>query len=247
MSTILPIREVDDREDLSTALDGPATLSNPHGDYLACVVDGATRWLVVDHRCTFIDDEDAGAIYETNLAAARDALGVDAFNTVTIGRSRYWAIPLVDEDDAETLADLCQALADYPLLDENAYYQRDHEAWQECWSEWAADEVRRAAVAQLVAHGADEETASDLLAGIEFGTFSAWAHGGMGWYYGLRGEYDEDGAVTGVLEGIAHHYRDPADDHALVKFFPGTPGVTPPRWITYRDEGGIFVPVTVTR
>lgn len=46
---------------------------------------------------------------------------------------------------------------------------------------------------------------------------------------------------------IAHHYRDPADDHALVKFFPGTPGVTPPRWITYRDEGGIFVPVEAER
>ena len=208
MSTTLPIREIDDRDDLSTALDGPATLSTPHGDYLAYVVDGATRWLVVDHRCTFIGDDDAEAMYETNLAAARDALGVDEFCTVTIGRSRYYVAPMVgeyDDDDGPTaiMSALCASLADCPLLDEEDYYRREYDAWMVAWRDWASAEVAHAVAGELGKYGADGDAAVDLASGIESATFDRWAHDGMNDYpRGFTGEYDQAGAVAGVIAGL---------------------------------------------
>ena len=115
-------------------------------------------------------------------------------------------MPIVDDDDelesVDILADLTRALADYPLLDESAYDERDAAAWLECWSDWARREVERSMLAELEPYlTADPYDVADLL---ESAPWDAAAHAGMtGYPRGLSGEYDQDGATTGALAMLA--------------------------------------------
>lgn len=186
----------------------PLTLENPYDGAPTIVTDRYGRYLIVTpqyDRHAFICDDDARAIYETNCDAAADAFGLDRFAPLLAG-GRWWhTVPIVDDDDeresVDTLADLCRAVADYPILDDSAYYERDAAAWDECWADWARGEVERSILAALEPYlVADRHDVADLLGSAPW---DAAAHTGMAYYCGLSGEYDQDGATAGALAFLA--------------------------------------------
>ena len=186
----------------------PLTLENPHGGAPTIVTADDGRYLIVTpdyDRHAFISDDDARAIYETNCDAAADAFGLDRFAPVLAG-GRWWhTVPIVDDDDeresVDTLVDLCGALADYPILDDSAYCERDAAAWQDCWADWARGEVERSILAALEPYlTADTFDVAELL---ESAPWDAAAREGMAYYNGLSGEFDLDGATAGALAFLA--------------------------------------------
>ena len=185
----------------------PLTLENPHNGAPTIVTADDGRYLIVTpdyDRHAFICDDDAHAIHEVNRDAAADAFGLDRFAPLLAG-GRWWlAVPIVDDNDeresVDTLADLCGALANYPILDDSAYYERDAAAWGECWADWARGEVERSILAALEPYLVDPDTAAELL---ESAPWDYAAHEGMAYYYGLSGEYDQDGATAGALAMLA--------------------------------------------
>lgn len=186
----------------------PLTLENPHADRPAIVADRYGRYLIVTpqyDRHAFICDDDARAIYETNRDAAADAFGLERFAPIMAG-GRWWhTVPIIDNDDQrdalQILEDLTRALANYPLLDDSAYYERDADAWAECWSQWARGDVERAMLDALAPYlTVDPYDVADMLATAPWDDA---AHAAMSYYRGLSGEYDHDGAVAGALAMLA--------------------------------------------
>lgn len=186
----------------------PLTLENPYHGAPTIVTADDGRYLIVTpdyDRHAFICDDDARAIYETNCDAAADAFGLDRFAPVLAG-DRWWhTVPIVDDDDeresVDTLVDLTRAVADYLILDDSAYYERDAAAWDDCWADWARGEVERSILAALEPYlTADTFDVAELL---ESAPWDYAAQEGMAYYYGLRGEYDQDGATAGALAMLA--------------------------------------------
>lgn len=186
----------------------PLTLKDPHDGAPTIVTADDGRYLIVTpdyDRRAFTCDDDAHAIYEVNREAAADAFGLDRFAPLLAG-GRWWlTVPIVDDNDeresVDTLVDLCGALADYPILDDSAYCERDAAAWQDCWADWARGEVGRAMLDALAPYlTADTFDVAELL---ESAPWDAAAHTGMAYYYGLSGEYDQDGATAGALAMLA--------------------------------------------
>lgn len=187
----------------------PLTLENPYDGAPAIVTADDGRYLIVTpqyRRSAFICDDDALAVYETNRDAAADAFELERFAPLQVG-DRWWlTVPIVDDDDelesVDTLRELTKALADYPLLDESAYEERDAAAWEDCWSGWARGEVAGAILAELEPYlTADPYDVADML---ESAPWDAAAHAGMVNYpRGLSGEYDQDGATAGALAMLA--------------------------------------------
>lgn len=186
----------------------PLTLENPHEGAPTIVTADDGRYLIVtpDYGLgAFPCDDDARAVYETNRDAAADAFGLDRFAPIMAGGLWWLTVPIVDDDDGresvDILADLTRALADYPLLDESAYDERDAAAWLECWSDWARREVERSILAELEPYlTADPYDVADLL---ESAPWDAAAHESMSHYRGLSGEHDQDGATAGALAMLA--------------------------------------------
>ena len=104
-----------------------------------------------------------------------------------------------ESDAAEWVAACRDALAEYPLLDESDYCERDYAAWERCWGDWAARDVARAA-AELIAADRQGVDVSDLADAIDDhrDEWDRAAHEGMSYFYGLTGEFDEDGAAVAV-------------------------------------------------
>ena len=186
----------------------PLSLENPYDGAPTIVTADDGRYLIVTPRygrSAFPCDDDAYAVYETNRDAAADAFGLERFAPLRAG-DRWWlTVPIVSDDDeretVDTLVGLCVALADYPLLDESAYNERDAAAWEECWSGWARGEVAGAILAALEPYlTADPYDVADLL---ESAPWDAAAHDAMSHYRGLSGEYDQDGATAGALRADA--------------------------------------------
>lgn len=187
----------------------PLTLENPYDGAPTIVTDDeGERYLIVTPqygRSAFVCDDDEFAVYTTNRDAAADAFGLERFAPLLAG-DRWWlTVPILDDDDetesVDTLGGLCGALADYPLLDEGAYDERDAAAWLECWSDWARREVERSILAELEPYlTADLYNVTELL---ESAPWDAAAHESMSHYRGLSGEYDQDGATAGALAMLA--------------------------------------------
>ena len=186
----------------------PLTLEDPYNGAPTIVTADDGRYLIVTpqyDRHAFTCDDDARAIYEVNRDAAADAFGLDRFAPL-YAAGRWWhTVPIIDDDDeresVDTLADLCWALADYPILDDSAYYERDAAAWGKCWSGWARREVERSILAELEPYlTADPYDVADLL---ESAPWDAAAHEAMSHWRGLSGEYDQDGATAGALAMLA--------------------------------------------
>ena len=156
-----------------------------------------------DPAPTMFFDDDAQAIAETNYTAARDAIdGALELEVWTeyprhMGWTRYLLAPA---GERETVQSLLSSLADYPLLDETAYCERDHEAWADCWEQYASADVTRGVVGELDRAGAGylAELLEDYVTTID----AQAAQEAMGYYHGLSGDYDELGAVEGALGAI---------------------------------------------
>lgn len=154
-------------------------------------------------RIMFLDD-DAQVIAETNYAAARDVIGgaleIELWTDYPrhAGWTRYLLAPA---DERETVQSLLSALADYPLLDESAYCERDHAAWSDCWDSYACADVTRGVIAALDQAGAG--FIAQLLEDYVIDIDATAAQESMSYYHGLTGEYDETGAIVGALGAIS--------------------------------------------
>lgn len=98
-------------------------------------------------------------------------------------------------------AESCRyALADYPLLDEDAYEAREADAWDTYWQDTARRDVAYAAADVIeTATGADSCDVADVL--LEHA--AEWdrpALDAMTYFYGFTGEHDADGAVSAVVD-----------------------------------------------
>ena len=159
-------------------------------------------WLIVGpdaYHYRYPCDDDRRAIDETNRDVIVDAYP-DDFRTV----DRTLQVRSDSDGHAHAL-ECIAALANYPLLDKSAYDERDADAWRECWTDWAAGEVWRDVMVMLIDAGLRDEWALEYL-----GYSDVWhtaALEGMSYYYGLRGEYDSEGAVDAVLEYVAGALR----------------------------------------
>ena len=182
----------------------PLTLENPHDGASTIITDRYGRYLIVTpqyDRSAFPCDDDARATYETNRDAAADAFGLEQFAPIMAG-GRWWlTVPIVDDDDERDalriLEDLTRAVADYPVLDDSAHDERDAAAWHEFWTDWARQDVARSVADELGRRGAGY--LAELIYWEDLPINEIAAHEGMAYYYGLRGEYDHDGAVDGAM------------------------------------------------
>lgn len=166
-----------------------------------------------DPRGWSYSDEDAEAMDETNFDAIRDAVTTDAELGVPEVRCDYrflsnphrneWVVSGVedaleagvalfgrvlivapDNADAIEAAEECErALADYPLLDESAYSERDWDAWQEYAPMAYGDEIRDA-----VRSGAMTDEVADQLIDAQFDLLPALAEH-LHYNSGFTGEY----------------------------------------------------------
>lgn len=105
---------------------------------------------------------------------------------------------------AEWVASCADQLAGYPLLDESAYCEREYEAWQQCWQDWAAREVAREAACRVAPDWPDD--LADMLDDHR-DEWAQAAHESASYSYGFSGEYDADGMERGCLEWLAGAVR----------------------------------------
>lgn len=205
--TIVNVHTVTETDEMPRGW-SPLTLEDPHDGAPTIVTADDGRYLIVTpqyDRHAFICSDDARAIYETNRDAAADAFGLERFAPIMAGGRRWLTVPIVDDNDeresVDTLANLTHAVADYPLLDDSAYYERDAAAWDECWADWARGEVERSILAALAPYlTVDMYDVADLL---ETAPWDCAAREGMAYYCGLSGEFDLDGATAGALAFLA--------------------------------------------
>lgn len=99
-------------------------------------LDDKQDWLVVGVMRT----RDSGPLDESNFTAVLKALGGES-DTVEVHRFGHWGpgwfeIVLVHPQHADAATKLEDALAYYPVLDENDLYEREHEAAWEAWEAW---------------------------------------------------------------------------------------------------------------
>lgn len=181
--------------------------SNCRGHYLYALepreleLFGAWSAVAWDPRTMIYGDEDHEAIDETNFAAIlaavdepcddraseEDALAAGVVlwsrgNTrvlaVDLRAGREWAW----SDDLEReLLNLARSLADYPLLNEDAYNQREWEAWEEYAPTAWSDELREL--------GHVDSDRRELLERIDAGAALACLSSQLDYWHGFSGEY----------------------------------------------------------
>jgi hypothetical protein len=140
-------------------------------------------WLCIasdPSRVTYYD-EDTQAMDETNYAALTSCIGDDDEDmTDTIG---YVLVVHPESPLVEVFRGYSRSLADYPLLDEMAYSEREYEAWMDYAPQAFRDEVIEA----LRDDEIDEATAEylDDHADAIMPMLAEHLH----YYYGFSGEY----------------------------------------------------------
>ncbi|MEO7555486.1 MAG: hypothetical protein ABIV94_02625 [Acidimicrobiales bacterium] len=164
--------------------------------------DDLLAWLAVayDPRGLSYGDEDDRAVAVTNFAVILDeAGGPDAVprfrydstpDTVTEARDAGAALVdgvlIVDparDDIVPGMIDCAGALAEYPLLDDDAYSSLEWEAWQE----YAPDALRWEITGACRDGLLTDEQADELLAGAD--DMLPVLAGALHYYYGFSGEY----------------------------------------------------------
>lgn len=196
------------------AIKAPLTLSSPYDGRPTIVRDDDGPWLIVDHaytRSSFVCDDDAWTIYDTNRDAAADAFGVAVLSPLSGMDVRGWrglghflAVPIVDDETemVDVLLDLTARLADYPLLDESTYSEREYEAWCNYWDDYGRSEVVNDAILKM-ADDFGVPVHALALQPVPESTIDRVAHDGMSHFYGFTGEYDYEGAVDAVVDLLA--------------------------------------------
>ena len=157
--------------------------------------------VAADPDRTMFFDDDAQAIAVSNYNAARDALGDAAvelgFWTEYATCGQWVRYLIAGPDKRDVVQDLLSRLADYPLLDEMDYSKRDHDAWSEGWEQFGRADVVKSVAAELDRRGAGY--LAELVQWDDLPIDDKAAQESMNYCYGLRGEYDHDGAVGGAL------------------------------------------------
>lgn len=159
------------------------------------VADDPSNYVWHDHEEETIARINYRAALET-LTAGDDSLAAEVDMYVPL-RDVPVTFLVAHPDLRDEVESLFRAVADYPVLDDNERSRLDFEAWHECWADWARQDVARSVAEELGRRGAGylaelvywEELPVDELATQE----------SMSYYYGLRGEYDHDGAVDGAM------------------------------------------------
>ena len=91
------------------------------------------------------------------IAEEEGLLGTEVWE-VRGGYGTY-GIALLADSDNEALIDALRSLADYPVLDDDAQTEFEHEAQEEAWEDWGRNDFLKALQAQ---HGFDEDVADFL-------------------------------------------------------------------------------------
>jgi len=196
------------------------TLSNPYGEVAAIRdADGyelaePTRretfgaddsWLIVaDDPSNYVwHDRENEAIARINYRAAVDTLTADGdslaaeVDMYVPHRGVSVRFLVAHPDLRDEVESLFRAVADYPILDDDKHSRLDFEAWHECWADWARQDVARSVADELGRRGAGY--LAELVYWEELPMNEIAAQEAMSYYYGLRGEYDHDGAVDGAM------------------------------------------------
>ena len=108
------------------------------------ILDDRQEWLVVPVSQT----RDSGELDQSNFATALKMLGGEG-ETVEVHRFMHWGpgwfeIIIVDPKDADKVKiaeDIETGLADYPVLNEEDFSQRESEAAWEAWENWGFSEA----------------------------------------------------------------------------------------------------------
>lgn len=159
------------------------------------VADDPSNYVWHDREDEAIARINYRAALET-LTACDDSLAAEVDMYVP-GRAVSVTFLVAHPDLRDEVESLFRAVADCQVLDDDEHSRLDFEVWCECWTGWARQEVARSVADELGRRGAGylaelvywEELPMDELAAQE----------AMSYYYGLRGEYDHDGAVGGAM------------------------------------------------
>ena len=196
------------------------TLSNPYGEVAAIrdaegyelaeptrretfgsddswiiVADDPSNYVWHDHEDETIARINYRAALET-LTAGDDSLAAEV--DMYVPRRGVSVTFLVAHPDLrDEVESLFRAVADYPVLNDGEHSRLDSEAWRECWADWACRDVARTVADELGRRGAGY--LAELIYWEDLPIDELAAQEAMSYYYGLRGEYDHDGAVGGAM------------------------------------------------
>lgn len=155
-------------------------------------------WFVVLGR-----NRDSGHLEQSNFEAALEALGGES-DDVEIHRSRHWGVRWLenlmvrpDTAAAAIAAKLAERLANYPVLDEQDYCTRQHEAYLEAWKDWGARDFTRALATKLAL---DDETHDALEKRHEEHAYQLFFESLV-----PSGDYHDDGSpvISRAIENVA--------------------------------------------
>jgi hypothetical protein len=143
-------------------------------------------WLVVIGR-----NRDSDCLANSNFDCAFTSLGGES-DDCEVHSFDHWAcgwleiiIVRPDTDCARTAEEIESSLANYPVLDEDDFSQRENDAYDEAWNSWGAREFRQSLVKAL---DLDEDT-EDLLDDADTGRLQEFFES-----LNSCGDYHEDGA-----------------------------------------------------
>lgn len=117
-----------------------------------------------DYVIAFTQTRDSDILEQSNFSVCLDKLGGES-DTVEIARFGHWACGWVeqilinteDKKALSTLASLLTDFSDYPVLDDDDYFERQHEKY----SEWAHQSKDSLALVLCRLFGLSEELAQD--------------------------------------------------------------------------------------
>lgn len=198
------------------------TLSNPYGAVAAIrdaqgydLAEPAHRetfgadetWLIVaDDPSNYVwHDREDEVIARINYRVALETFGTDDDgNELAVEVDMY--VPrrgvavtylVAHPSRHQEVESLFRSVADYPILDDDEHSRQDFEAWHECWQDWARQDVARDVADELDRRGAGY--LAELVYWDDLPIDELAAQEAMSYCYGLRGEYDHDGAVDGAM------------------------------------------------
>lgn len=139
----------------------------------------------------------------------RDPRGSDA-QTVGADWQGTWLVVRIGSDADEWWQECSRSLANYPLLDENAYSALEWEAWARWWGDdGARDLVNEIAddLADALEEAGCPDDLRDAVEELDPSVIAEVAFQGMNYWDGWDGSYDADGAQGAAIEHVVAAWR----------------------------------------
>lgn len=139
----------------------------------AAFIPDQSDWIVAPVSRT----RDSGALDQSNFEAALAMLGGES-DTVEVHRFGHWGpgwfeIIICAPEHEGALYDMERALADYPLLDEEDFCNREHEEYMESWGNGAQYDFSREVERAFRNEGAElSDLAIDVLQSVDTETIA---------------------------------------------------------------------------